>query len=60
MQDLRKSEDIRVGKSKEKYRQEALSRSHEAGKIMSGQIPSRREESRRSSLIIRVEMEMEI
>lgn len=37
MQDLRQSVEIRVEKSEEKYRQEIVGRSHEAGKVISGQ-----------------------
>lgn len=59
MQDLRKSADIWVEKSKEKYREEVLGRSHKTGKFMSVQIPSYREESRGNSLIVR-EVEMDI
>lgn len=37
MQDLRKSIEIMVEKSEEEYRQEIVGRSHEAGKVISGQ-----------------------
>lgn len=39
MQDLRKSADIRLEKSEEKHREEVLSRSQRAEKVMSGQRP---------------------
>lgn len=37
MQDLRKSVEIRVEKSEEKFRQEILGRSHGIGKVINGQ-----------------------
>ena len=57
MQDLRESADIRLEKSEEKHREEALGRSQEAGKVVNGKRPSCREQS---SLTARVEVEMEI
>lgn len=60
MQDLRESIGIKVGKSEEKYRQEILGRSYEVGKVISGHIPPHREKNGGSSLIVRVEVEMEI